>query len=288
MKAVVVFITALFFLYFANPVFATSITISNYPSIITENPFTITASISGVTAGTDYLRVDLFKDTTSDYFGETFNNIDWYGGPLYDLYLPITIQNGAIWSGNIQGRAGSPSSTEYDGSGTYKMRLRMYADANGGTEITDANNSAVTVSISLPTPTSTPNPTPTPTPTPIPTNMPTPTVIPTPTPMPTNISTPIPAPIHTPTPNAMLLSPTPTEASSTDVLGENTGSQLTASPIDGLLPNDQGNPVPDQTKKPDTVFQIVSILVGIIFIVFCGIFTFRIIKKGELMPNDEE
>jgi ABC-type transport system involved in multi-copper enzyme maturation permease subunit len=71
------------------------------------------------------------------------------------------------------------------------------------------------------------------------------------------------------------------------VLGDNAGGEKTTSPLDGLLSTEK-NPVPDQTKKPDTFFQILSMLVGVIFIVICAILTFRIIKKGDVIQNDEE
>src|SRR3989338_7150057 len=120
MKAVVVFFAFLFFLHFANPALAVTITISDYPSTITEDSFTITASISGATTGTNYLRIDLFKDGTTNYFGETFNNTDWYGGSTYSQYLAASMVSGITWSGSIQGRIGSPTSTEYEGSSGYK------------------------------------------------------------------------------------------------------------------------------------------------------------------------
>ena len=60
MKAIIAFIAVLFFLQFAKNALAVSVTISDYPSTITEDAFTITASISGATAGTNYLKIDIF------------------------------------------------------------------------------------------------------------------------------------------------------------------------------------------------------------------------------------
>lgn len=161
--------------------FAVSISLLDYPTTINDGPFTVTASISGATTGTNYLKIDLFKDTTTNYFGETFNGSDWYGGSAYSQYLPITVQSGVSWIGQIQGRIASPTATQYDGSGSYKLRVRRYT-GSGGYTATEANNGAVLVSINLPTLT------PTPTNPPIPTNTPIPTLVPTIK----NTSTPIP------------------------------------------------------------------------------------------------
>jgi len=277
MKAAVVFLAFFLFLHFANPTLAVTITISDYPSTITEDSFTITASISGATTGTNYLRVDLFKDGATNYFGETFNSSDWYGGSTYSQYLPVSMVSGITWSGNMQGRIGSPTSTEYDGSGVYKMRLRRYT-SGGGSTATEANNSAVTISISLPTPT----PTPTITPTPAPTNTPTPT--PTPTSAPTNTPTPTKTPTPIPTSNAPTSKPTtpsaPENVSQNSVLGKSTGDGLDISPPENLIS--------DSAKKPDNIFQGIIMLVGVVFIAICVILTIRIIKKGEQVQNEEE
>ena len=277
MKAVVILFAFLFFLYFANPVLAVSVTISDYPSTITQDSFTITASISGATTGTNYLRIDLLKEGTTNYFGETFNNADWYGGSDYSQYLPVSMISGITWSGTVQGRIGSPTSAEYDGSGAYKMRLRRYT-SGGGSTAAEANNSAVTVSISLPTPTATPTPTPanTPTPTSVPTS--TPTSSPTNTPTPTK--TPTPTPIHTPTPTSK---PTTTSTQKnvlpTFVLGESTENDLIISPTEDSL---------TKSKNASNDLQKVLMSIGIVFIVICGILVFRAIKKEKLVQNEEE
>jgi len=278
MKAGIILIVVLFFLHFANPAFAVSVTIPNYPSTITENSFTITASVSGAVAGTNYLRLDFFKDGSDNYFGETYNNADWYGGSTYSQYLPITIQTGITWSGNVQGRIGSPSTTQYDGSGTYKIRLRRYTGSGGYTS-SEADNSAVVVSIVIPTST----PTPTNTPTPIPTSVPASTATPTPT------RTPTPTPTKTPTPTPKLsISPTLKIASPTGVLGENTQNKSSISLAGGALPNEKDVLSADTAKKPDTVFQGISMALGIVFITICVILTIRIVKKGESAQNEEE
>src|SRR5258708_1073924 len=152
-------ITVLLIFLFVEESDAVSVTIFNYPSIITDDSFTITASVSGATSGTNYLKIDLFKDGLVSYFGETFNNSDWYGGPTYSQYLPITIQTGTVWGGIIQGRVGSPTSSQYDGTGTYKMRVRRYT-SGGGYIFFETKKKAGGVLINFSIPTTKPTPTP--------------------------------------------------------------------------------------------------------------------------------
>ncbi|HSX40958.1 MAG TPA: hypothetical protein VLF68_05105 [Candidatus Saccharimonadales bacterium] len=153
-----VFFLSLF--VFSRKTYAVSVAITSYPSSITSDLFTITASISGAATGTNYLRVDVYKDGTTNYFGETFNGSDWYSGSDGKQYFPISVTSNVSWSGNVQARVGNPSSTYYDGTGTYKMRLRRYT-SSGGQGSEDANLSAVVINLSLPTPTPTPTSAPT-------------------------------------------------------------------------------------------------------------------------------
>ena len=76
----------LFWLFFASKAYAVTISITDIPSTITDAPFVLTASISGASAGTNYLRVEIFKDGTNNYFGETYNGSDWYSGGDGTLY----------------------------------------------------------------------------------------------------------------------------------------------------------------------------------------------------------
>ena len=270
MKAIIVLIAFLFFLYFTKPAFAVSVTISDYPSTITEDAFTITASISGATAGTNYLKIDIFEDGTTNYFGETFNNSDWYGGSTYSQYLPITIQTGVTWSGNIQGRIGSPTTTQYDGNGIYKIRLRRYT-GGGGYTASEANNSAVTISIAIPTSTPTPTNTPTPAPTSAPTQTPTPTKTPTPTQIP---NTPTIKPSSTPTSKPLPM----------DTLGESTKSADTVFPTEA--PSKKILVSNKSKENNSNWFQKILMLVGVVFVTICGILIFREIKKNKLMENE--
>jgi hypothetical protein len=175
-------------LIFSRNVFAVTTTICNFPSTISTDPFTINITISGASAGTNYLRIDLYKVSTTNYFGETFNGSTWYNGGDYIQYYPVTIKSGTDWTGQIQGRLGNPTLTQYDGPGQYKMRVRRYT-SSGSYTTTEAVDTIINVPISTPTPAITPTDTVTPTPTETPALTITPTVMITPIPTETPICT---------------------------------------------------------------------------------------------------
>ncbi|MBU1032116.1 hypothetical protein KKE03_04335 [Patescibacteria group bacterium] len=159
-------ILILFYLFLGiKPVFAVIITMSNIPPTITDEQFTFDVSVSGASAGTNYLRVDLYKEGSTNYFGETYNNDIWYGGSDGKQYFPITILSGQTWNGSIQGRIGNPTVGEYPGPRNYKLRLRRYTNS-GGLGTTDQTPQDIQIVFTLPTPSPTQTPTPTPTPTP--------------------------------------------------------------------------------------------------------------------------
>lgn len=167
MKAFVTFFIFTFiFLFFPINIYAVTTIIKNYPSEISSEPFTIDVIIDGAGAGTNYLRIDLYKPTTTNYFGETFNGNEWYRGTDYIKYLPITIQSGTNWTGQVQGRIGEISINQYDGPGIYKLRVRRYT-SSGSNNTIEANNSSVDINVQLPiiSPTISPTPTLSPDPT---------------------------------------------------------------------------------------------------------------------------
>src|SRR3989304_5438603 len=97
MKAITILLAFLFFIISAsifNPVFAVTVSITNFSSTINDQPFTVTASVSGANAGTNYIRTDLYKEGTQNYFGQTYNGSDWYGGSDGKQYFPISIESG--------------------------------------------------------------------------------------------------------------------------------------------------------------------------------------------------
>lgn len=241
--------------------FAVGVTISNLPSPITQDPFTLTASISGATNGTNYLRVDIYKDGTMNYFGETFNGTDWYGSSSYQSYLPITIV-GNSWNGQVQGRIASPSTSQYDGTGTYRIRVRRYT-SSGGYTASEADASSVIIAIAIPTST------PIPTDTPIPTNTPIPTA--TPTTKPSAMPTLKPTPLYT-----IAVATISGDASISGVLGAVTREPTL---IKGI----------DDTKKTLVNLPALLEIVGGIFVLSsCGILFYYQKKKGEKRATSDE
>lgn len=188
----IICITLFIFPLYVN---AVTTTISNPPSSITpSDEFTINIVISGAASGTNYLKIDLYKSGTTNYFGETFNGADWHSDSEFAKYYQITVQSGTDWSGSIKGKVGNPSSSEFDGNGTYKLRIRRFR-SSGSVDSNEANNSAVDIQIVSPTEN--------PTPTTITIEEPTPTETTIPEPTPTINQTDV-----TTTPN-ITLTPTP-------------------------------------------------------------------------------
>ena len=276
MKAVIVFITALFFLYFTNPVFATAPVITAYPTdtLSLDIPFTVTATMSGLTKSTTYrLRVAVAQSGTSNYFGSTYDGGAWHSGSITDgNFVNVVTDGNGSWGGDIRGKIDSNDPNFTTGSGTYDLKIGRYTQT--GTTATWSDPVSITVIVP---PTPTPALTPTPTPTPMPTSAPTPTPTPTPTKTPILGSTIIPT-----------STPASEQPVSASVLGDNVVNQPTVSPLGDLLFNGKDIVPPDPTKKPDTTFQMISMALGIILIAICAILTFRIIKKGELNQNEEE
>ena len=254
-------------LFTSTSAFAVSVGILSSPATITQDAFTVTASVSGAQAGTNYLRVEFYREGTTNYFGETFNNTDWYGGSDGTQYFPITIQTNTVWNGSFQVRIGSPSITEYDGQGNYRMRLKRYT-ASGNAASGDGGTNDVSVMIAIPTNTPTPQPTATPNPTQSPSH--------TPTPVPTLKLTATLVPIKKPT---QIL---PSE----DVLATSDVS----SSAEADISDESASPTALATKK--TVMQPVNFS-GIFFgiggtlLIGCGIlFIYKLHKSNEYNPNE--
>lgn len=207
-----IFLFFTFSLFFPKSVFAVNTTITNYPATINESDiFKIDVLVTGATNGTNYLRVDLFKESTTNYFGETFNGINWYSGSTGTNYFPIQIINSSA-SATLQGRIGSPSLTSYSGLGSYKLKIRRYTSS--GNVASNDVQTPVDIQIIL----GQQSPSPTPSLSPSPTTSPSPTAIeqitPTPTPTePEQTETPIATvtltPIGTEPPTIPTFSPSP-------------------------------------------------------------------------------
>lgn len=237
--ALLLSIFAVSILFFTNSAYAVSVLITDYPQAINQDPFTITVSVSGASPATNYLRVDLYKENTTNYFGETFNGSDWYGASDYTKYFPITIDSTEKWSGEVQARIGNPSQTEYDWQGSYKLRIRRYT-SSGGTNATEANNSSQTITINIPQPSPSPSPTPTPSASPSASS--------------TSPKSPSPSPKLTPSPPK-----SSSPKSSPQVLGASDNASSTASSSQSPL----SSPSPAQVSKnsPPSI-KIASIFIG--------------------------
>lgn len=162
--ALAIALIAVIFLFFPNAASAVSLDIASFPSTISDQSFDLNVSVSGASAGTNYLRVDLYKDTTFNYFGETYNGSSWYEGSTGTQYFPITIISGQTWNGTIQGKVGTPTSTQFPGSGDYKLKIRRYT--NSGNPATSDTQTPKDITITLTSATTTPATTVTPTNTP--------------------------------------------------------------------------------------------------------------------------
>lgn len=125
MIAVVILLT---FLFFAKPVSAVTVTISNTPTSVTDQSFSFNASISGASAGTNYLRANFFPTGTTNYFGYTDNGSSFINSSTCSEYLAVTIDSSGNWSGTVQAKTDTASSY-YSGTGTYGFKVRRYTQS---------------------------------------------------------------------------------------------------------------------------------------------------------------
>lgn len=257
----------LFFLFFFFPqyTFAVTTSITNYPSTISSEPFLIDVSIVGAASGVNYLRADLYKEGTTNYFGETYNNTSWYGGSDGLMYFPITIVSGATASASIQARIGTPTSSEFSGPGSYKLKIRRYTSSGNAASSDLQVPKDVQINFSTPTPTPTPAPGP--------------TSSSTSTPKPST-----PKPTSTPAPTSLTVSLNKNldkDISSSGVL-----SQSTISPkleIETSLPSPDSKKiiVASENKAPKLIAGL-----GIMLIIISSIVFIRRFKYGQSSNNE--
>lgn len=152
---------------------AVTVDVVSAPSSISNDEFNVGINVNGASNGTNYLRVDIYKEGTSNYFGETFNGSSWYSGSTGTNYAPITIASSSA-SITVKAKMGNPSSNDYPGSGAYKLRVRRYTSSGspGSSDQYGVVDLQINYTFATSTPTSTP--TTTPTATPLKTNTPTP------------------------------------------------------------------------------------------------------------------
>lgn len=253
------------FLLFIFPrlALAVSVLVTDIPSSVSTDPFPLQISITGANPGTNYLRIDFYKEGTTNYFGETYNGSSWYGGSDGSLYFQIEIGESTA-SATLQARIGGPSLLEYPGPGYYKIKVRRYTSQSVYT-FSDPYDIQITYNPTTPTPTSTPVPTSTPTSTP--------------TPMPTPTKAPIPKPSPKPSPTEISESIDTQEEKRSDVLGLREGlSEPSPSPL-----------VQGASEKKFPLAAILLIVGGLIIMGGAGFTLFRKIKaEGYNNSQNEE
>src|SRR3990167_10470720 len=150
-KGIIIF--ALLF-FFPRTVLAVNLNITKYPPIITSEPFEVEVTVEGAKPAVNYLRVDLYKPSTKNYFGETFNGSVWYEGSDGKLFFPVNIEKESTQSVVIRARVGTPSLGEFPNQGSYEMKIRRYT-ASGSAASSDKSTS-VQIEINVPVVTSLP------------------------------------------------------------------------------------------------------------------------------------
>lgn len=250
------------FILFPKNVFAVTINISNCPAVITTNSFNVDVSVSGASDGKNYLRIDLYKEGTTRYFGETFNGNEWYSGSIGTSYFAVDIIDSTA-SAKLEGRVGNPSLTEYPGPGNYKLRIRRYT-ASGSSSSSDQTPVNVTIQVTTPTPE--------------PTSEPTATVISTPPNSPTLTSTSTPVATKTPT-----LKPKSTPTSKPTE--KSNGEEVLGVQSESGSPNPTEESEESSEKSKVSILSLVFIVLGISFVGFSG---FAFFKQKGLNNNESE
>ena len=254
------FFLLLFAILFSREIYAVTVTINSYTSSISSEIFNVEASVSGATNATNYLRVDLYKEGTNNYFGETYNGSDWYAGSDGKSYFPIQIQNSSA-SAIIQAQIGNPSINSYPGPGVYKLKLRRYTSSGSQSQNDQQTPVDVQLTYVFPTPSPTDTLTPVPTATATPTSTPTPTPTPSPSPTPTQTQTPTVKPTKTPT---------------ASVAAEILGASISATPSQEVVtPAVEVQTVEKDYPQTDT---FTAIAVGITSIGLLGVIFYRLRK----------
>ncbi|MFI5265698.1 MAG: hypothetical protein ACHQT7_03055, partial [Candidatus Levyibacteriota bacterium] len=152
----------------ATNAFAATVEFSNAQGTFQKEQETaIDIRVSGAAANTsNYLRAAFYPDSTTSYFGYTFNHLNiWYNGasPIDPKqFLQIQISPEGTWSGQMKIKP-DISNPFFKGNGAYLLKVGRYT-ANG-TSVTDWSPSTE-VSIFGVDPTATPTFTPAPTSTP--------------------------------------------------------------------------------------------------------------------------
>jgi len=256
-RFLIIFFSIFFFLSIFSPVFAVTVDISSCPTSITDQPFECNFSITGSTSDINYLRIDLYKDGTSNYFGETSTNTGWYSGSDGKQYYSTSTS-----SGSIKGKIGNPSVGEYPGSGNYKIRIRRYT-ASGNPASGDSQtpkNIEINFQLPTPTPTQTSN---------------TPTTTPTQT-----TSSPTKSPLPTKKPTA---TPTQTSVDQLNLISTSgeTKVNLPSSILGSSTESSNISPTPTKTENNGFSFINIIYIAGGIILILSGIFALTFVAKNR-------
>ena len=240
--------------------------IGDHPTTISTDDYTVDVTVSAP-QGTSYIRLDLFKEsTTNHYFGETYNGSEWYGGSDGTRYLALNISETKIATISVTGRVGEPDNSDYPGPGQYKLKARRYTSP--GSYLW---GDPVTVELTKPLPT--PNPSPQPTPHVSPSPAATPSVTP-----PPSAATPfrISSPRTNPTPKKEVAA----TAEFKEVLGETTVSVIPSSSTQVLSASKSAE---SGSKRPVGLLLIIfgALLSGVAGFLFYRIWGEHQVKSGR-------
>lgn len=262
-----ILLSLLFLVFFIAPskVFAVTVSINNFPSSVSTDPFDLNITVSGASEGQNYLRADLYKEGTSNYFGETFNGVSWYGGSEGKSYFPITIDSSKTATASMQVRIGTPSSSEFTSSGNYKLRIRRYTSSGNPASSDQQDPVNITVTFALPSSTLTP--------------------MPTPKSVPTQKSTPTTKQITSVSPTKIVNNPTLSSSKSTSI-----DSSLQGSSGPTAVLGDKASPQIIQKDSKDIKIlgqsenraPMILILIGVVLGIGCGILSyFKYFRKKK-------
>lgn len=267
MKKLLFFIAVSLFLVIIFPqnILAATVEFSSAPgSFDKEQEAFLDIKISGAAANTlNYLRAAFYPDSTTSYFGHTFNHLnDWYNGasPIDPKkFLQIQISGEGTWSGKMKIKP-DISSSYFKGNGSYLLKIGRYT-ANGSSVSDWSSSVEVTITGTNPTLTPTSQP-PTLTNTPIPTKSPTPAT-------------------KTPTTTKTSLSPTPLDEPTekpSSVLGLSSSEKV----------KEEKKPEQKVLGVSENKFWLTFFSGGVIIIVSCGILLYQKNRRAKINELSEE
>ena len=156
MRKLVVIFYSILFCFFVYPVAAVTVDLSNVPTSIATQDFTVNVSVTGASSNTNnYLRAAIYSDASpTSYFGFTYNGNAWYNGTPSPIdakqFLQIPIDSQGSWSGQLKIKL--DLTARHIGAGNYFLKVARYTAS--ATSISDWSNSmslAVTVPSNTPT-----------------------------------------------------------------------------------------------------------------------------------------